>query len=51
MNDQGCAGVVVYDHEGNYVKRYGCEVHLFDDGICPWQATMIQERGQSRHDP
>ena len=39
-----CGGVIVTDADGNFIERYGCEVHLFDTGTCAWQQAMYDER-------
>ena len=46
--DKPCGGGVEYDADGNYVRRYACEVHLFDPGVCRWQQTMQDERNERR---
>lgn len=43
-----CAGGVAYDADGNFIERYGCEVHLFTPGPCGWQDAMLAERTARR---
>lgn len=38
-----CGGSVAYDTDGRVVRRYGCEVHLFDQGSCPWEDARQAE--------
>ena len=42
-DDKPCGGVVTYDVDGNFIERYGCEVHLFDSAPCAWQMAMYAE--------
>ncbi len=45
MNEgKPCAGVIVTDADGNFIERYACEVHLFDEGTCLWQQVVYDER-------
>ena len=41
-----CGGNVALDQEGNIIRWYGCEAHLFDPGPpCEWQKrTNAQPR-------
>lgn len=43
-----CGGSVEYTADGEYVRRFGCEVHLFDPGTCEWERIMHEERKQAR---
>ena len=44
--DKPCGGCISYDADGNQLKRWACEVHLFDPGTCPWEQKRRAEEAE-----
>ena len=46
MTAQPCGGCVEFDAAGKFIRRFACEVHLFDEawGTCRWERKRREER-------